>query len=1117
MRPVVLKGFWQFVQGGVRRGGGNPAAGGDTAEDSRAAARREERQQRRGLRAAVRRRLQRWRIAGLRRVRLCCDEPCLIGKRPPLVSGTLVIRGWVLARRGVRTVHVSCDGRPVGCAAYGMRRNDLGRLFGRRPDAYRSGFIYLLDTRGLAPGIHRLTMTAETSDGRTTSLSGPIRVKNFKTAYYRWRDLTRPNAASLNWMARNQVHLHDQPLVSLALVLKRPGDTALLAATVRSLEAQAYEHWELRIAATTAAGRADGEQALKGLKPDPRISFEAAEATDAAAAANRLLRAGAGELFGLLDAGDVLEPDALFEVVYHFNRHPDCQLVYSDEDVLAAGHARSNPFFKPDWSPDLLLGMNYVGRLWVARKQTVEEVGGFRPGFGEAGEYDLLLRFAERAAKLDHIPKVLCGRPAADAQAAERDGHLALQAALKRRRIEGEVAPGAVLGSFRVRRPQARGLVSVIIPMAASSNRLVNCVRSIVETGSSVPYEIVIAHPGTEGKIPGARALRSAGCRFVGCPPRAGLAQLLDAGAARCAGEYLLFVSPGEAVAPGWIEALCEQARRPEVGAVGAKVVDRRGRVSHAGMFLVDHGTGAAHAFRSLDVNDPGPFGLLSVPRDCTAVSSSCMMVRRQVFRQLGGFDELLSGTQRDMDFCQRARQEGYQVLTTPFAVWRDDLPDEPPAATGAKVYWDRWRTAHERGDPYHGPNLSARAAGCDVTEEPVRVTHAPCPLIEPKQVRRILAVKLDHLGDIITTLPALRRLRDLFPNAEITALVGSWARAMVEADGSADRVLTYDFFEFSSALPHKALTPRHEEEIANWLGGFGFDLAVDLRREADTRLFLRLSGARYTAGFALNDECEWLTVSVPWDPLAFTRRARRHATQDCLRLVEALALAANTEISTEVVPTAADREAADRLLAGLLLDPAGLVVGLHPGAGRAIKCWPVESFARLGDAFASRLGATVLLLGGPAETGLADNVLGQMRHVDRVLSLAGRLSVGELLAVLRRCDLFVGNDSGTTHLAGAAGIPTLGVHAATSDPAQWAALGPAAVAIDRRMLCSPCHFGKRRQCPFEVACMRCLGVETVWDAALRTLLPRWAKLKAGRLCSPTYRAACLPLAGPLS
>jgi ADP-heptose:LPS heptosyltransferase len=769
---------------------------------------------RRFLRAPMRQRRRLWRhhTRPLRkylhvlwpRIWLFLDHPPVGRNSPAVVSGVIEVCGWALASRGIAAVTVTCDGRPMGHAGLRMRRPDVVKIGPGVRGTLWSGFLCHLNTLRLPDGLHTVTVTAHTQDGRTRSASRTFRVKNPQTAYDRWRLQNRQTAAALDWMRRATAALPVPPRVSLVLVLQSEADLRPLRATVQSLRAQAYPHWELCLACDEKLHAACAPQIADILGPDGRVRLEIEDLADSAAARNFLVRLASGDLLGLIDPGDVLEPHALFEFVYRWHRHPEYDLLYCDEDIIADLDARTAPLFKPDWSPDLLRGSNQVGRLWLARKRLIEEVGGFRTGPPAESEHDLLVRLTGRTRQVGHVPAVLYGRRAGPADPAE--------------------------------------------------------------------------------------------------------------------------------------------------------------------------------------------------------------------------------------------------------------------------------------GDPRRGAEA--------IEEEPLLLTHSPCPILDPEAIAKILVVKLDHVGDVLLTVPAIRRLRDLFPEAEITALVGSWAKALLEREPCVDHVLTYDLYHASSSRPPRVLTPPERRVVWELLSPHGFDLAIDFRREVNTREFVRLSGARYTAGFAHELECPWLTVAVPWDPYAPRRQPRRHVVYDAIRVVQMLALACQPDVSPAVTATAAERDAVERLLGPLVSSGARPVVGIHPGSGRDLKRWPADRFARLADLVQERLGGTVVLFAGPGEEALADSVLQAMRRRERVVSLAGRLTLGEFVAALPYCNLFVGNDSGPTHLAGASGIPTLGVYSGMIEASQWAPLGRNAAAIHRGMLCSPCYIGHSRQCPYGLACLDRLSVEAVWEAALRMLLP---------------------------
>ena len=255
--------------------------------------------------------------------------------------------------------------------------------------------------------------------------------------------------------------------------------------------------------------------------------------------------------------------------------------------------------------------------------------------------------------------------------------------------------------------------------------------------------------------------------------------------AAATDGEYLLFLNDDiEISQPDWLDALLEHAQRPEVGVVGPQLLYPGGKVQHAGMFL---GAGVGrHAFRFAPHDDPGYFGLALTQRNVIAVTGACMLMRRSFFEAMSGFEEAHSVINNDLDFCLRAHQAGKLTVYTPYAsllhhelASRDRIGD-----TFDTTHFDtRWRTTFAAGDPYFSPRLSRHMNDYRPDDEPVQTVYAGHPLFDRSEIQRILVVKLDHIGDVITALPAIRRVKELFPHASVTVLAGSAARAVVSLE----------------------------------------------------------------------------------------------------------------------------------------------------------------------------------------------------------------------------------------------------------------------------------------------------------------------------------------------
>jgi ADP-heptose:LPS heptosyltransferase/GT2 family glycosyltransferase/SAM-dependent methyltransferase len=1041
-----------------------------------------------------------------RRVYLWVDWPDVAHGPRPSLTGTLALRGWALAPNGIARVRIYCDGELVGTPLHGSPRKDVAKQYPLIPDSDRSGFSFLWDTTVVSDGVHVLKVEAEDQLGSSTHVSGRVEIVNPFARYDRWLSEHMVTAALTRWMCDASERLPYRPLFDIVLG-GHECDTERLLATLRSVLGQAYPHWRMRVMiGSNLAGTAGAlEETIGG---DPRVQI-LRDHSERAAWCDSGFSEEAGEFLACLQEGAVLQPHALFEVARELNLDDSLDLIYSDHDHIDVNGSRSRAFFKPDWSPDLLLSTNYIGRFFVVRKALAAETGVIDYHSGRAGFYDLLLRMTERTARIGHIPTVLCSHlDGAEPQAPVGDEteNLALQDAIQRRAIDGQVIALNQPGRYRVKRvPHGRPKVSIAVPSRLEPQRLKRCLESIAAKTSYANYEILVLVDRAGKSEASVHALPRVAHRVIESPNPFSWSRLNNLAAQQASGEYLVFLHDDtEVISPGWLEAMLEHAQRDDVAAVGAMLVRPDGFVQHAGYILTDHGTGAKHAFAGLPAGASGYIGLLNAQRNCSGVSGACMMALRERFLQLGGFDEHMEQAHADLDFCLRAREQGYLVMWTPYAVLthhalgRHQPLDRDNDGAG---FWYRWRDAIEQGDPYYNPNLTQRATDFSLNPSPVLVEPSGLPPVYPEEVQRILVVKLDHIGDVVLSLPAIRLLRCKFPNAHITAMVGSWAKAVLEGERCVDAVITYDFFQTESSRPHKNMTPTDRRELAEYLASSDFDLAIDLRKTPETREFLRLSGAGYTVGYDDGSRYKWMSITLAWDEPTRSQPAKRHIVDETLYLVHAIPGPGEPGQGTGLPLTAEERRQSTRLLQGLLPSSGRLVVGVHPAVGNPIRRWPAEHFARLADKLIGDLGADVVFCGASGDVPLVDGIRSKMRH--HAFSVAGEVSLRQFIGLAERFDLLIGNVSAAVHIAAAQGVPTLAIFGGQVDPQEWSPRGASVTSIRLALPCSPCFRGSPSECPWVLECLSGLSVEKVWEAVCRALVAEGHRLPAGLVSRP--------------
>lgn len=538
--------------------------------------------------------------------------------------------------------------------------------------------------------------------------------------YPAWVRNNRLRSSHLRQLRREAETFAYKPLVSVVVPVYDP-DEGWLEAALDSMMGQVYPNWELCVRDDASTKPHVRRILSRYEKLDGRIKVgHGRENLGICGASNAALSMAEGEFVALLDHDDELAPDALFEVVRLLQEHPEANLIYTDEDMMDEVGNRFGPRFKPDWSPEMLLALNYVIHLSVYRRSLLEEIRGFRPGFEGSQDYDLVLRFTEKTDKIFHIPKVLyhwkavTGSVAADVEAKPQTHERtrrALEEALARRGLEGSVEDEFYHSVFRAKLEiVGNPKVSVVIPTGGNPASLKRCIQSIQTLTTHRNYEILIADIGGVDTTR-LKYLDSILHRLIPFPGmnRPGSINLA---ASQAEGEHLLFLDEGvEVISGGWMEAMLEHAQRPEIGIVGARLRYPNGRLCHAGTVLGagdPQRTGVAdYAHRFYPADYPGYLGATLLPRNFSAVSGACMMLRKEVFEESGGFDETLPDAYNDVDLCLRLGERGYRTVYTPYAELRHHGPDAHiPSLAEARYMRERWGEILD-DDPYYNPNFS--------------------------------------------------------------------------------------------------------------------------------------------------------------------------------------------------------------------------------------------------------------------------------------------------------------------------------------------------------------------------------------------------------------------------
>ena len=1042
------------------------------------------------------------------------DAPVVAnGVAVELITGRLTIDGWLLTRSGIAGFQVFLDDQCLGDAHHGLARQDVGAAFPEWPNALRSGYAFHCPPRSLRNGEHRVELRIVANNGCMLTRGFSIAVRKAEDQEDGTAIRRRVPRVETDMMTALLSDLDYRPSFRLILRQVGPIEIARLRATVDALRLQAYADWTVLVLTESEQLSQAIKELINDLVPHLADRYTVISPRDQDKWAAPLAHQANWRpvLYSLLLPGDEPGADALLELAVASGRQPGRGVLYGDEVRLSPASQEKEPFFKPDFSPDLLLATNYIGRGWAVQEAVLAKTGATPASLVAHGEYDLVLRCAELAGGVHHIPKLLCQRAAADLDDPEQE-RAALERALQRRGIAGEVQTTPIHGTWRVRRAvPPNGKVSIIIPTCAAKGYIETCITTLRAKTAYRDYEIVCIDNIPPSEVAWKAWLRRNADRVVDIPDAFNWSIFNNRAAEAADGEFLLFLNDDiEIVQDDWLDAMMEHARRAEVGITGPQLLYQDGKVQHAGMFLGNNGIGR-HAFRFANSDDPCYFGLALTQRNVIAVTGACMLVRRETFERLGRFDEAHEIVNNDLDFCLRAHRAGLLTVFTPYATL---IHYELASRANMKDVFDlthfnaAWKTTFAAGDPYFNPRLSRHADDYRPDDEPVQWVVSGAPMFLPEEIQRILVVKLDHIGDFVTALPPIRRLKKLFPHSRITVLAGPASRAFISLEQSIDEFIPFAFFHARSQLGERELTTADYAELAEQLRPYRFDLAVDLRKQLSTRDVLKHTGARFLAGFDYLGQFPFLDIALDWDGDRTLQRKRSHVVDDLMALVNAIGRASETDrVIMQPGPAAMNLAELPDEVRALFAKP---VVAVHPGAGNVTKQWPEQHFSALIDLLIERNDVNIMLIGGPDEVDVANALLENARHPAAIASMAGKTSLAGLPRLLKNCVLYIGNDSGPKHIAAAVGVPTIGIHSGVVDPVEWGPIGPNAVALRRNMNCSPCYLAKAEDCPRSLACLRFLEPNLVYETA-DLLLPR----SASRPVSPATTLEEAPIAAP--
>jgi glycosyltransferase involved in cell wall biosynthesis len=541
--------------------------------------------------------------------------------------------------------------------------------------------------------------------------------------YRRWIREHEPGKTELEAQKKHQADFNHRPLISILIPINN-ADKVTLTDTITSVQGQTYPRWELCTTYSLSEAKPVVELLEKTSRRESRMLIkQLAPHEQIANGLNNLLDIGQGDFVLIIEPGGQLAPDSLYAIVNQLNQDPSVDMLYFDEDTISAdGNLRHSPWFKPSaLSPDLLLSVNYL-RHAVIRRDLLKEAGNFDASMNSAQEWDLAFRLVEHNARIVHLHRVFYHNRQIPRSNKNKIADMSWESSAYKRCIHVHTQrlgyPEASIelpspDTVHVHWPVSGKKVSIIIPTKDNVGLLRACLDSIFEKTRYPDFEIILVDTGSieaaTKQYYDTLALKP-GVRVISDPSPFNFQKVCNLGASYADGDVFVFLNNDtEALDPEWLDELVGWAERPEIGIVGARLTRPDHTIQHAGLVIGLAGHGS-HVFDGGAENQCGPFGSSEWYRDYQAVTGACLAIRRQVFAQLGGFDEVYRVGYGDIDLCLRVIDAGYRVVYNPFARLLHHegatrgLTQPPSDVLRASV---RMYHRIQSGDPFFSSNLS--------------------------------------------------------------------------------------------------------------------------------------------------------------------------------------------------------------------------------------------------------------------------------------------------------------------------------------------------------------------------------------------------------------------------
>ena len=492
-----------------------------------------------------------------------------------------------------------------------------------------------------------------------------------QTEYNKWLDKKNNNLINID--------LKYNPLISIIIPVynAKPED---LTDCIESVLNQTYKNFEICISDDNSTNK-ETLNILKKYEINKKIKIVYRKKNGMISKnLNSAIKISSGDFVGFLDNDDILDVNALYYMVKELNNDKNLDIIYSDEDKIDEKGNYCEPNFKPDWSPDTLLSMNYICHFTIIRKSLLNKVGLFDSNFDGAQDYDLFLRVTEKTSSIGHVSKILYHwRKSSTSTAALNEnknyarmaGKKALESAFKRRNINAEVLLDEKTPFYKINyKIEKEPSVSIIIPTKDGKDILKKCVESIYKNTNYKNFELIIIDNNSTDKatLDYLKIIDNnyKNIKIFKDQGSFNYSRINNDAIKQTNSDFILLLNNDtEIITKNWLTTMVGYAMQKHVGCVGAKLLYPDYTVQHAGVILGLGGV-ASHAYIGADRNDLGYLGRLCVPYNYSANTAACLLVSRKKFDEVGGLEEDLTVAYNDNDFNIKLLQKGYYNVFLP-------------------------------------------------------------------------------------------------------------------------------------------------------------------------------------------------------------------------------------------------------------------------------------------------------------------------------------------------------------------------------------------------------------------------------------------------------------------